>query len=158
MTIKATSTNVGTSAIAPTAMSFDRSGLGKSLRTITDRSRSAKKTSLMLWSNILIKMQVATWIICGIASFAFVVVASSPLMSFFFSFGMFFSGGWEEWREFTVIALQMSVTPALTAAVTAGASMALKFGQKTIQARIEEERKQDSEIRLIEELIKPSAS
>lgn len=139
-------------SLAPAPQPLNRPQLGKSLRTITDRSLSAKNLMLIKWEGYLSKMHLASWFFFAVFLFISVIILSTPIFSLLF--GSLFAGGWQEWNEFALTALQMSLSPALGMLVCALVSVALKWGKKALQMRIADERKQDEEIRLIEGLVK----
>lgn len=143
----------GSIRISPQSAASD-SNVALGFRHITEKSSTPKTVPM----DVLLKVgNIAHWVawgVCGLAAFAFVVVVLTPILLPMLTFGACFACGLQEWREFSMTAIRMSVTPALISAVAAVAAFVIKHGSVVLQRRLEEARRQGSELRSLEELMK----
>lgn len=143
--------------VAPPAQPADNMALGKQLRNIVDRSAQPKSTAMDLYVKIAGASRVGSWILCGISLFCFSVLVVTPFFLPLLSFGSCFSEGLADWKEFTYTALHMSVTPALLASASAAFAFAMKYAIVALEQKAAEDRKHGQELRMLEEMIKPTA-
>lgn len=127
----------------------------KKLRFITDKSAQSMPTGLTTWINACRIAQIVGWAASGLSSFAFLVILSTPILLPILTFG---TCGLGEWKEFAATAIQMSFYPGITAVLSAGLGLGAKRMLENLHRRFDEELKQNQELRMLEDLLKPSTS
>lgn len=143
----------GSIRISPQSAALDNN-VALGFRHITDKSSSPKTVPMDIWPKVGNIAHWVAWGVCGLAAFAFVVVVLTPILLPVLTFGACFSCGLQEWREFSMTAIRMSITPAVISAVAAASAFVIKQGSLVLQRRLEEAKRRGSELRSLEELMK----
>lgn len=138
--------------LIPPSLTLDQSR-HKPLRSFTDKSASQSGINFERWLKVCHWSGLVAWGICTLAAFAFIVIASTPVLLPLLTFGNCFSGGWHEWVEFTRQALRMSLPAGIGAAMAGGLAYGLGRARTELKRRAALSRQGGSDLRMIEGLI-----